>query len=68
MDSKQQLIQSRQSVGTTSPASGLAMKHRWIAGVLDEMQQANAAIEARYGRSHAMWHDGSRGVSGRRAS
>jgi len=68
MDSKQQLIQSRQSAGTTSPASGLAMKHRWIAGVLDEMQQANAVIEKRFGRSRAMWRGETRSVSAVRAA
>ena len=63
MDSKQPLIQSRRSAGRTSPASGLAMKHRWIAAVLDEMQQANAVIEQRYGRSRAMWRDETHAVS-----
>ena len=68
MDSKQQLTQSRRSAGTTAVVTGLAMKHRWIAGVLDEMQQANTVIEKRFGRSRAMWRDETRSVSAVRAA
>lgn len=68
MDNTQVLLESHQTAAAPSPASGLALKHRWIAAVLEEVRQANAAIEIRYGRSRAMWRDASYGVSGQRAN
>lgn len=57
MNSKQTLMQPRKSAEAAAQPCGLAMKHRWIAAVLEEMRQANAVIEQCYGRSRAMWRD-----------
>lgn len=60
MNSNRPLAQTRHPAVVTQAASGLANRLPWIVSVLKEMQQTNAIVEQRYGRSRAMWRDHSR--------
>ena len=60
MNSNRSIDPHRQHTPTGAGLFRPAPESRWIVGVLEQMQQANSAVERHYGRSRAMWRGNGR--------